>query len=160
MLAATECCGELISTARTTSKADRITFQDWVRKEIENETLCIDSLVEAYQAVGGAWVPTHIPYDPDYWPKEDKYHGKMLYYTDAHRYILISYPYEHQETIKWRIDTHFFQKGRIWLWDGMPKSKILEILDQWAYRSRSKYFCWVISFLMGAFFCTQCTQRD
>jgi hypothetical protein len=161
MIAAVKFGDIFLSTARDTLKKDRITFQDFVINGIEKGTLNLDDLVDAYGAVGGPMVPTHFPYDPMSWSQEDRYRGKMLFYTFKHRYILLSCPYEYGRETIWRIDTHFhFGDGRIWLKDGMSRSELLSFLNRWAYRSRSKDFCWVISFLLGAFFCTQSIQWD
>jgi hypothetical protein len=158
MLAAIKYCGELISTARDTSKRDRLTFQDWVALHVEKEDLTLEDLIQVYGEVGGPQIPTHYPYDPLSWPEEQRYRGKILVYGFNHRYILLSAPYEHDSKIKWRLDTHFHH-GRLYLYDGMPKKELLDLIDAWAYRSRSKDFCWAIVFLLGAFFCTQATQR-
>jgi hypothetical protein len=159
MIAAVKFGDVLISTARKTSKGDRMTFQDFVINGIKQGTLNLDDLIDVYKAIGGPMVPTHFPYDPMSWSQEDRHRGKIVFYTFNHRYILLSTPYEYNGEVKWQIDTHF-TKGRIWLTAGMPISELVKILDNWAHKSRSKDFCWVISFLLGAFFCTQCTQRD
>jgi len=158
MLAAVKYCGELISTARDTSKKDRVTFQDWIRNSVEKEDIILEDLITVYGEIGGPWLPSHSPFDSSCWPEQERYRGKMLFYTSNHRYILLSTPYEHDGKLKWRIDTHFAH-GRIWLYSGMPKQEILNLIDQWAYRSRSKDFCWAMVFLLGAFFFTQATQR-
>jgi hypothetical protein len=155
MIAAVKVGEVLISTARITSKTDgRITFQDWILKAFEKSQLNKDKLIQAYQAIGGPWLPTYNPYDWASWDKKDAYRGKILFYTQAHRYILLSTSYEYNKIEKWRIDTHFLN-GRIWVWHSMPKDEFLSMLEKWSYRSRSKDFCWVISFLLGVFFCTQ-----
>jgi len=163
LLAAIEFKGELIATGKTTSKKNRLTFQEWVRRGIiRGDFVELDQLVELYKRLGGGVPSTFYPFEKKGWirsgaffipsdaPKLKILKSKFLWYEEAHRFILVSTPYkpEYQEVM--RVDTHF-SKGRIYFPRIMGKEELLKIYDGIVNRSRSKTYCWAMSLLFGLY---------
>jgi hypothetical protein len=158
--------GELIATGKTTSKEDRLTFQNWVRRGISSGDLDFDQMVKIYLSLGGGRIATLYPFEEYGWIEGGAYYvpsdaphlkivtGKFLWYDEMHRFILISTPYTYNGPEIMRVDTHFY-RGRIYFPRQIGKEDILKLFDTWVDRSRSKTFCWAMALLFGAYYLLQ-----